>query len=177
MDPYITKAIRLIEETTNGLDESILCASPNGRWSPAQVLEHLDKAYSGTANVLEQSVARGKIIPMRPLTLRDRLGIALVVGIGFLPEGRKAPAPTIPSESPSGLETCRQAITDLERLGKALIECEQKWGSSTHVFPHPIIGPLTVPQLAKFHFVHTRHHMKQVRERAQLNRVRAASAS
>jgi hypothetical protein len=79
----------------------------------------------------------------------------------------------VPSDNPSGLLTLQRIKENLERAGKALDESEKKWGSRAMIFTHPVLGPLTVSQWRKFHFVHTRHHMKQVRERAAANRARA----
>jgi hypothetical protein len=170
MENYVTKAMQLIEDSTNGLSEHELATPSNSRWSPAQVLEHLAKAFGGSAKAFELQLASGTLAPLRPLTFKDRVGIFLICDLGYFPEGRNAPPMTIPSDAPEGLVAVKRIKENLERVGRALDETEKKWGSRVCIFTHPILGPLTVPQWRKFHFVHTRHHMKQVRERAAQNR-------
>jgi hypothetical protein len=173
MDTYITKAKRLIEEATKGLSESELTGSRDGKWSPARVLEHLAKAFGGSAKAFELQVRAGELKPLRKLTFKERAGIFLVCTIGYFPEGRNAPEMTLPSENPEGATTLRRALENLDRADKALHALEEKWGTRDTVYTHPVLGPLTVPQWRKFHYVHTRHHMKQVVERAKANRANA----
>ncbi len=168
MDQYITKAMGLIDDCTRGLSEEALAAAPPGRWSSAQVLEHLARAFGGSAKYLEHQLASGSIIEMRPLTFADRIKVFAVTVVGYFPEGRPAPAGTIPGEHPEGLATVAKTLENLERVGRIAEETEKKWGGRTLVFPHPVLGPLTAPQLCRFHFVHTRHHMKQVRARTRV---------
>jgi hypothetical protein len=177
MDNYITKAMRLIDDATAGLSEQELTGAPYGKWSPAQVLEHLAKAFGGSAKAFELQLQAGELQPLRPLTFKDRVGIFMVCTIGYFPEGRKAPERTVPSDNPPGLLTLQRIKENLERAGKALDESEKKWGSCALIFTHPVLGPLTASQWRKFHFVHTRHHMKQVCERAAANRSKALAQS
>jgi hypothetical protein len=48
-------------------------------------------------------------------------------------------------------------------MDKAIAECEASYGNSTLLLDHPILGPLTADQWRKFHWVHGKHHMKQIR--------------
>lgn len=177
MDSYITKAKELIERSTTGLTEMELVGAPEGKWSPAQVLEHLAKAFGGSAKAFELQLESGELQPLRASTMKERVGVFLICGLGHFPEGRKAPERTLPSDRPEGLPTLRRTLENLDRAGRALDALEKRWGTRAKVFTHPVLGPLTVPQWRKFHFVHTRHHMKQVVERAAMNRSRAKSVS
>jgi DinB superfamily len=176
MVTYLTKALRLIEESTSDLSEQQLTTSHKGRWSAAQILEHLARAFGSTAKAFEQQLESGELLPIRPLTIKDRVGIFLVVKVGYFPEGRKAPEWTVPSDAPGGAASLQRIKQNLDRMATAIDRAEQKWGSEICVLTHPILGPLTVPQWRKFHFVHTRHHMKQVRQRAQ-TKDRASNAT
>ena len=176
MDSYIAKAKDLIEQATTNVSEAELTGAPEGKWSPAQVLEHLAKAFGGSAKAFELQL-EGELQPLRPCTMKERGGIFLICTLGYFPEGRKAPEKTLPSENPEGLATLRRTLENLDRAGRALDALEKKWGTGAKVFTHPVLGPLTVPQWRKFHFVHTRHHMKQVVERAAANRLSAKSTT
>jgi hypothetical protein len=177
MDNYITKAMRLIDDSTAGLSEQELTESRDGKWSPAQVLEHLAKAFGGSAKAFELQLQSGELQPLRALTVKDRVGIFMICKLGYFPEGRKAPERTVPSDNPPGLVTLQRIKENLERAGRALDESEKKWGSRAQIFTHPVLGPLTVSQWRQFHLTHTRHHMKQVRERAAANRAKALAKS
>jgi len=48
-----------------------------------------------------------------------------------------------------------------------IARCEEKFGSSSKLLDHPILGPLTGAEWRKFHLVHGRHHVKQIRRLRQ----------
>jgi len=174
MDTYITKAMRLIDDATAGLTPAQLENAPEGKWTAAQVLEHLARAFGTSAKAMELALEKPQPT-VRALTIKDRVGIFLVTGLGYFPEGRKAPAITVPGDNPRGPETVQRIKENLARCGKAIDACEAKWGSSNRILDHPVLGPLTPSQWRKFHFVHTRHHMKQVRERSAFVASRSAT--
>jgi len=43
-----------------------------------------------------------------------------------------------------------------------LAECERRFGKRSKLANHFILGPLTAQEWRRFHWVHTRHHMKQI---------------
>ena len=47
-------------------------------------------------------------------------------------------------------------------MDKLIAQCEAQYGARNKVLDHPILGPLTARQWRKFHWVHGRHHMKQI---------------
>jgi hypothetical protein len=49
-------------------------------------------------------------------------------------------------------------IADMDRV---LAECARRFGAGK-LANHFILGPLSAHQWRKFHWVHTRHHMKQI---------------
>jgi hypothetical protein len=50
----------------------------------------------------------------------------------------------------------------LEAMDRAIGEAEVRYGSSVCLVDHPVLGPLTGKQWRKFHWVHGRHHVKQI---------------
>jgi hypothetical protein len=52
--------------------------------------------------------------------------------------------------------------SQLAAMGKLIAQCEARHGTRTRVLDHPILGPLTAHQWCKFHWVHGRHHIKQI---------------
>jgi len=63
-------------------------------------------------------------------------------------------------------EEVRQAIApELQRMSLGLGDCERRFGVRTKIMDHPFLGPLTADEWRKFHWVHARHHARQIRER------------
>ncbi len=151
---------RAIDEATAGMPAEQLGRSPaEGKWSPAQTLEHLSLAFGSTARVMRKLVTSGDGEAVRP-NARQRLAAFVVTGLGYLPSGRKAPPFTVPS----GLapeEALRQIRANLAEMDAALASAEQRFGNRLRV-EHPLIGPMTLKQWRRFHWVHTQHHMRQI---------------
>lgn len=161
MNSYLERLRRELEDATGGAGDA--AEVPAGKWSPTQILEHLLLTYKNTSRGLEKCLDQESPLARRP-TLKDRVAALLVVGFGYLPEGRQAPERTLPQ----GMDFAdvRQALAaELQKMGSGLDACEKKFGSRTKIMDHPFIGPLTADQWRKFHWVHGRHHARQIRER------------
>jgi Protein of unknown function (DUF1569) len=59
-------------------------------------------------------------------------------------------------------------------MDTAIAKAEKKYGSQTPLVDHPILGPLRAAQWRKFHWVHGKHHLKQL-QRALSYEPRASS--
>ncbi len=160
MDFYLQRALDAIESATRGMDLRELSAHPPGKWSTAEILEHLALTFSSTSKVLERCLRAGQPAGRRP-SLRQRLAVAVVVKAGFFPTGRPAPDFSQPRGLPAG-EVREVVAQNLRRMDAAITECERRFGSSVRSAAHALLGPMTPHQWRKFHWVHTRHHMKQV---------------
>jgi len=77
-----------VASATTGMTADDLTRHPEGKWSAAEVLEHLYLSYTGTIKGCERCLQTGKSLARSP-SWRDRLVTALVVGVGYLPRGRK----------------------------------------------------------------------------------------
>ena len=161
MNSYLQQARELIEIATKGMSHDELAWHPaEGKWSTANILEHLMLAFSGTAKGLSRVLQAGAP-QVRQQTWKDRGRVAVVVNAGYFPPGRPAPKGVVP-QGIGPDEAMRGIRSQLEAMEKVMQECERRLGSSGKVLDHPVLGPLNLRQWAKFHFVHTRHHMRQV---------------
>ncbi len=160
MDFYLQRVLRAIESATAGMDTEQLAAHPEGKWSSAEILEHLRLAFSATAKGLDRVIQAGKPAGGRP-RWRNRLVNFVLLDLEYFPSGRAAPEMTVPRGADPGavLANIRQ---DVARMDAALADCERRFGPRLCIANHPILGPFTVRQWRKFHWVHTRHHMKQI---------------
>jgi hypothetical protein len=138
---------------------------PEGKWSPAEVLEHLYLTYTGTTKGLERVLHEGKPLARRS-ALTDRMRSFIVIALGYLPEGRKAPERTQP-RGLSADEVMRDIGPRISAMDEMIAQCEARFGKRTRVLDHPFLGPLTTSQWRKFHWIHGRHHLKQIQRLRQ----------
>ena len=164
MDGWLDRLRREIEETTAGLVEADWMRAPENAWNCSQIVEHLGRSYGGTAKMLESRLAEGASAPLRAARLSERIARILVVSLGRIPSGRKAPEFVVPHGMP-GPVALKHALSGLERMKTALASAEQRWGGKEPVGVHFLLGPMTAEQWRKFHYLHGHHHVLQMRKR------------
>jgi hypothetical protein len=161
MNPLIERLSNQISQCTEGQSAQNLAWHPEGKWSIAEILEHLSLTYTGTKLVFDRCLQAGKTSATEA-TFKGRVGTFLVTRLGYLPNGRQAPAPTRPKGRSS--DTVPSGIRqDLAGMDDAIQRCEQRFGSDLKLVNHPILGPLSAGEWRRFHYVHGRHHLRQIR--------------
>lgn len=160
MNIYLQRAQDAIAEITRGMDATQLTRHPKGKWSAAEILEHLARTYKTTVPHLQKCLDAGQPTAGRP-TFAQRLAVGIVVKLGYMPSGRKAPEYAVPNGLPPD-EVLRNIPVHIAHMDRILAECEHRFGARCKLANHFILGPLTADQWRKFHWVHTRHHMKQI---------------
>jgi hypothetical protein len=165
MDSHLEKLQTALSQAIAGVSEEELKRSLPGKWCAAEVLEHLYLTYTGTIKGFSRVLEAGKPLVTAP-TLRHRVRTLVVVGLGHMPQGRKAP----PATQPRGLPAATVRAEILAKIGEMdeiIGRCESRLGANKRVgkavLDHPTLGPLTASQWRKFHFVHGLHHVKQLR--------------
>jgi hypothetical protein len=167
---YLQRVQDAIAEATRSMDVAQLTRHPEGKWSAADILEHLDRTYTGTASHLQKCLDAGAPTASRA-TLARRLAVGIVVKLGYMPPGRKAPQFTLPKGLPPE-EVLRSLPAHIADMDRVLAECQRRFGARRPLADHPLLGPLNVDEWRKLHWVHTRHHIKQMaRLRGSIRRV------
>lgn len=160
MHSYLQRVQQSIDDAVQGMSLKDLTWHREGKWSVADILEHLSLTYSGTAKGLQRCLQAG-CPSITPPTGRQRAAGFVVTRLRYMPPGRKAPAMVIPKGAAP--ET---VLADLRRnmaaADEAISRCEALFGAGIKVANHPILGPLTARQWRTFHLVHGRHHIKQI---------------
>ncbi len=174
MHPLLQEALEEIDATTAGMDEAQLRYRPEGKWCAAEVLEHLALTYELTIRGAERVLAAGKNLGDEP-TVMQRMMHLVVLDLKHFPRGRKSPEMVEPQGQLGGLETVQRIRTGLITMDQKLAECREKLGTTGRVMNHPILGPLTNEQWCTFHYVHAKHHMKQIRALRQAQAARAVA--
>ncbi|GAC1650984.1 MAG: hypothetical protein NVS9B15_10930 [Acidobacteriaceae bacterium] len=133
------------------------------KWPVAYVLEHLLRTYSGTVKGCERALQEGRPLASN-LPLKKRVFQLYVITLGKMPAGRKSPKQVEPTGDITPSELPHLVLQHLEAMDAALSECEGRFGTGK-ILDHPVLGALSAKQWRKFHLVHGRHHVKQVRAR------------
>ena len=160
MDSYLECLQQAIAGATSEMSSEQLTRKLNGKWSAAEVLEHLYLTYTGTQKAFERCLKAGKPLAGIP-TFKQRVSTAAVTEFGYFPSGRKSPEMVLPKGMPA--EKVVDAIgPQIAAMDNAIAQCEERYGSRIKLLDHPILGPLTARQWRKFHLAHGRHHVKQI---------------
>jgi len=161
MDPVVEATADVLRAATVDLmPDDLARRRKPGRWSVAQILDHLLKTYASTAYILNRCVEQNAPKGRRP-TLRERVSAWMVLDLGYFPTGVSAPAVALPSASPN--PTVRDdALAALAQLDGAATAAEERFGRRAKLANHPVLGPFDARQWRQFHLVHTRHHMLQI---------------
>ena len=146
-----------------GRPEADWYRAPAGKWTSAQIVEHLAISIEYSAATFEKRRAHDPMT-RRQRRLFEKLGSAVILGLGWYPQGFKAPEGTVPAANVTSA-----AAESKFRAGLA------KWNELQHMLlparrydlfvKHPRLGDLTVEEWMRFHVVHARHHAKQIRSR------------
>jgi hypothetical protein len=163
MHPHLAACRAILEDATRGGGAECRARRDPGQWSVCEVVEHLQRAYLGSARGFERCLEKDAPIATSP-TVKQRLQSFALLNLGYFPEGRQAPKHVMPTgelDLGAVLDAVRR---DLDRLDAAAAKTRSRFGG-VKVVDHPILGAFSVDQWLKFHLVHTRHHEKQIRAR------------
>jgi len=143
-----------------GSDEQFLFRSaPVSAWNVGQHLDHLAKTNREIAGAIRKILA-GEAGPSR--SAPTFVGRAVLLS-GWIPRGAgKAPGYTTPdATSPEQIkDDLRSSLEAVSGLGEALAEIGESRGRGDHF----AFGGLTPMQWLRTMDVHTRHHLKIIRE-------------
>jgi hypothetical protein len=146
-----------------GQPETAWQQAPPGKWTPAQIVEHLALALEMSATTF---AARRAKEPMarRGTTLREKIGKVFTFGLGRFPPGLRAPERTTPPPRVDGRAAeahFRAAVAAWAAVERDLLPARR----NDLFVKHPRLGDLTLEEWARFHDVHARHHARQIRAR------------
>ena len=165
MSPELEYVRNAVERTTRDWHEDAWHQAPPGKWSCAEILEHLMLSFDGTTKGLTNAMRSGRPLGSKP-TLPDRIKAFVVTKLGILPEGRKSPQTAMPS---GGLDmhAMRRFYDALVAMDATLTDAERRFGRNVKLLDHPVLGPLTAKEWRQFHRVHSKLHLRQMAALAQ----------
>lgn len=137
--------------------------APPGKWTPAQIVEHLALAIETSATAFMARKAKEPMV-RRPTTLFEKIASLFVFGLGRFPPGLKAPERTTPQPSVEGRFAEDHFRSALAKWDAVVRDILPKRGQDLFA-KHPRLGDLTIGEWTRFHLVHARHHARQIRRR------------
>jgi len=156
-----SEAVRCFRERAAGVPDAAWMAEPApGRWSPAQLTEHLRMTYGGLAGELAGGPGiRVRLKGFRLLVARLYFMPRLLKS-GVFPPGVRAPKEVVPANPNPDREAALLGFAEQAGVFERLIEprLSARSGGNTH----PFFGRLTPEQSLRFAEIHTRHHARQI---------------
>lgn len=137
--------------------------APAGKWTPAQIVQHLAISLDLSARAFEARRAK-PAMQRRRRTAGELLAYWLVFGVGRNLPGREAPAAVRPAAHPEPGAVERQLREGVGRflaLGRTLLPDRR----ADLFVKNPALGDLTLPEWLRFHVWHCAHHTRQIRAR------------
>ena len=160
MDFYVRKLQETIASAIAGITPEQFKWHPQEKWSAAEIMEHLWLTYRATTTAFDLCLQAGKIATTKP-TLQMRIDALIVLRLEYFPSGRLAPPGTIPQGASPELLRAR-IQDDIVAMDKSIRKCEERFGSRRGLVDNPVLGPLTAAEWRKFHWLHARHHARQI---------------
>jgi hypothetical protein len=149
-----------LADAIHGMSAEDLARHPQGKWSSAEILDHLNLTYRGTIKNCQRCLAAGKsgaTVDRHSKRWQRRV----VILLGYLPTGRKSPPQALPRGT-SITELTTEIFENISRMEAVIAQCDAQFGRGKSIAEHPILGPLTASEWRKFHWVHGRQHARQI---------------
>lgn len=134
-------------------------------WNAQELVEHLVLALRSSKHALETRIEKGR--PSRgSATLIQRLRRTAVFTFRRLPRGIPAPPFVRPGlmrwGQMDGTALAEQFRHEVDSVDKILSAIRERFGNR-RVAAHFLLGPLSEEEWRRFHVIHCRHHLDQLR--------------
>lgn len=157
---HLRRAWTLIMASIVGMADDELTWAPEGKWSSANLLEHLSRSFMITVKGCKMVLREGGPRLPKP-TLYQRWLAFRVIVLGYFPMRVIAPKMVCPrGQNPEDAK--QELLVNMIEMDQVMSRCEEQFGRNIEMLSHPYLGPLTIQQWRRFHLFHVRRHMKQL---------------
>ena len=167
MHPHLHRAETALTDCAARLTLEQLVRHPDGKWSPADILEHLGLAFpAGRRNAarLDRTLTPPGASQSRPpLPHVPRRRLRLLAERANISKGSRAVG-----NNPA--EVLASALASLRRLDGVLDAVAQGFGVRTKVLKHHVLGPMSVADWRKISLGPHPASCPQIAERANVSR-------
>jgi hypothetical protein len=134
--------------------------APAGKWTPAQIVEHLALSFELSAGGFETGTGTGIRRRKTPL---ERVSGWFVFGLGWTPPGIRAPRRATPAARVEAADAERHFRDGLARW--SALESRGASGGPAAFVHHPRLGQVDFEGWLRFHEWHCGHHARQIERR------------
>ncbi len=133
-----------------------------GKWSPAQITEHVAITYERAALFVEGSLALSGRRPPKFL----RPFIRMLIRVTALRTGRFIKSKTPAAFEPSPRPASQQVVCDRLQRASATFEsrAREKLNAGISTFEHPYFGTFGIEEFVRLEMHHVHHHRRQILE-------------
>lgn len=154
----------------HGLNGDAWFRAPRRKWCIAQILQHVAIGVDLVATAFEKRADKPDMARRsKPYQTVLR---HLILGVGRIPGGLKAPELTRPEERPDPELISAEFRMAVEKMKQFDADWPKLRQESLYV-RHPLLGDLNFPEWVRFHYLHCRHHAGQIRNRLEWIRKRS----
>lgn len=125
-----------------------------GKWSPAQQVEHVGLAYQMVIDALSGSPPRARLGRLRQLVLRTFV-LPKILRTNVFREGVPAPRETRPPREPQERATVEELLRARAAKCIEVLLASNRRGARVQ---HPYFGPLPLLDMLRLGTSHARHH-------------------
>jgi hypothetical protein len=153
VNSYLRSALDAIDREAGTLPIEVFLRPVEGKWSIAEILEHLALAFRANAAAIEKVLVSGELRTRQP-RVRQTLGRVLVLDLGYFPRVH-APDVTRPSgiAPERSLETIREALLRLDSALSGAV-WRGRSGSESPLLRGSDRPPMAKVSLAPYHPPH-----------------------
>ena len=130
-----------------------------GKWSPAQIADHVSISYEVAVRALKGDATNGSA-PWFLRPIARAYAFTSVLKNGAFPEVMRGPPSFAPSTShptyDASVIRMEAAVADLEAHTREMA------GAGADTFVHPVFGRLIVTDYVRYSELHARHHQAQL---------------
>jgi hypothetical protein len=159
---HLARLEPLVLGPLHGLQNGDWHRAPDGEWTIAQIVEHLAISVDSVATIFhEREDVEGMQRRSKPHQAVMR---HLALGARRVPAGFKAVVGVEPSPQPDPDLVSAEFRMAVEMLKTFAEDWPLERQAGIYV-GHPTLGDLNLPEWARFHYLHCRHHARHIRER------------
>ena len=166
MHPVLKSALEPLAQVMESVTQEEAQTPPlpgQGHWCAQQIMEHLILTYQLTSGAVSRQLKSGRVSKHRRSMLEFILRVQ-TIGFGYMPEGIPAIRAVRPGQyTPQpGAEIARRFLEAAEEMDAQLVAARKKFGIQI-CGEHPMFGVMRVDEWRRYHAIHAKHHLKQLR--------------
>ncbi len=167
MHPVLSHALNPLAKQISTLNQSEAQIAPlpgQERWCAQQVIEHLILSFDQTSEILSRQLKSGRVPKNRRNVLKFFLRVQ-TIGLGCMPSGVPAMRATRPvaCTPQTGEAIAQRFLAAAEAMDELLSVSRKKFGIQA-CGEHPFYGVMRVDEWRRYHAIHAKHHLSQLKE-------------